>query len=90
MAVIQFSVTIPVSGTVTYQWQESTNGGSTYTNIAIRVFIQARQRVFKSNLGVTSTQNGFMIMELVIIKNDYVCGNIISSSADFAQTNVRY
>jgi hypothetical protein len=35
--------------------------------------------------GVTSTQNGYDY-EIIITKSDYVCGNIISSSADLIVT----
>jgi hypothetical protein len=52
--------------------------------LSIQVFIQVQQGFFKSNRG-TSTQNGYDY-EIIIIKSDYVCGNIISSSADLIVT----
>ncbi|MFV8334427.1 Ig-like domain-containing protein, partial [Flavobacterium sp. GSP14] len=80
-----FSVTIPVSGTVAYQWQESTNGGSTYTNIVNSVIYSGATSASLNLTGVTSTQNGYDY-RVIITKSDYVCENIISSSADLIVT----
>ncbi|MFV8352048.1 hypothetical protein ACNQHI_03685, partial [Flavobacterium sp. XS2P14] len=80
-----FSVTIPVSGTVAYQWQESTNGGSTFTNIINSGIYSGATSASLNLTGVTSTQNGYDY-RVIITKSDYVCGNIISLSADLIVT----
>ncbi|MFV8357641.1 beta strand repeat-containing protein, partial [Flavobacterium sp. XS1P32] len=80
-----FSVTIPVSGTVAYQWQESTNGGSMFTNIINSGIYSGATSASLNLTGVTSTQNGYDY-RVIITKSDYVCGNIISLSADLIVT----
>jgi hypothetical protein len=52
--------------------------------LSIQVFIRCNKRFFKSNRR-TSTQNGYDY-RVIITKSDYVCGNIISSSADLIVT----
>jgi hypothetical protein len=49
--------TIAVSGTVTYQWQESTNGGTTYTNIANGAIYSGATTATLQLTGVTETAN---------------------------------
>ena len=80
-----FSVTIPVSGTVIYQWQESTNGGVTFINIPNTGIYSGATTASLTLTGVTSTQNGYDY-RVVITKSDYVCGSIFSTSADLIVT----
>jgi hypothetical protein len=55
-----------------------------YKYYQFRYLFGCNKCFFKSNR-VTSTQNGYDY-RVIITKSDYVCGNIISSSADLIVT----
>ncbi|MDI5889313.1 hypothetical protein QLS42_15730, partial [Flavobacterium sp. LB3P48] len=85
-----FSVTIPFSGTIQYQWQESTNGGTVWSNISDTGIYSGTATSSLNLTGVSLTQNGYDY-RVIITKSDYVCGNVVSTSADLIvnpQSNV--
>jgi hypothetical protein len=51
---------VSVSGTVTYQWQESTNGGTTYSNVANGGIYSGVTTASLTLTGVPTSANGYL------------------------------
>ncbi|EJL59728.1 Ig-like domain-containing protein, partial [Flavobacterium sp. CF136] len=76
-----FSVTASGgAGTTTYQWQRSTNGGGTWTNIASETTSSL------SLTGITCSMNGYQY-RIIVTESNYVCGNVVSNAATLTVQN---
>ncbi|WP_264549478.1 gliding motility-associated C-terminal domain-containing protein [Flavobacterium sp. N2820] len=75
------------SGITNYQWQESTNNGSTWNNV-INGGIYGGATTNTLNLtGVLASMNGYDY-RVIISETNYICANVQSLSANLTVTNV--
>jgi hypothetical protein len=86
-ATTSFAATVTEgSGTTSYQWELSTNGGSTWGNISnAGVYSGATTRLLTVT-GVTSGMNEYRY-RLQIAQSDFVCGNLVTNTARLILAN---
>ena len=76
-----FSATITAgSGTTSYQWQISTDGGATWSNVSNNSTYSGATSTSLTVSSVTSAMQGHRF-RLNISQSDYLCGNITSNIA---------
>ncbi|WP_395806168.1 hypothetical protein, partial [Daejeonella sp.] len=68
------------SGTTTYQWAVSTNGGSTWTNLSNTGVYSGATTASLTLTGVTSAMNEYRY-RLQVSQSNFVCGNLTSNAA---------
>ncbi|MFN5418900.1 MAG: Ig-like domain-containing protein, partial [Sphingomonadales bacterium] len=80
-ATVNFSATASVSvGTITYQWQLSTNGGTSWSNVpSLAPYSGVANPVLTIN-GVTAAMQGYRY-RLIASQNGYICRADTSSAA---------
>jgi gliding motility-associated-like protein len=86
-ATATFTVTVTAgSGTTNYQWQVSTNGGSTWTNVSNAGVYTGATTSTLTITGVTSTMNEYRY-RVQISQSNFVCGALTSNSARLILAN---
>ncbi len=84
---ITYAATVtPGSGTTTYQWQVSTNGGGTWTNITNNATYSGATTASLTISTATIAMKEYRY-RLNIAQSDYICGNLTSSAARLIMTN---
>ncbi|KAI9549916.1 hypothetical protein GHT06_004501 [Daphnia sinensis] len=68
------------SGTSSYQWQVSADGGATWTNITNNTMYSGASTTTLTLTGITSSMNEYKY-RLTIAQSDFVCGNVTSNAA---------
>jgi hypothetical protein len=68
------------SGTRQYQWQESTNNGSTWNTITNGGVYSGATSTTLTITGATAAMSGYLY-QTVITQSDYICGNVVTTSA---------
>ncbi|MFN5422434.1 MAG: Ig-like domain-containing protein, partial [bacterium] len=80
------AVVTPGSGITTYQWQLSTDGGTTWKNVTnVGVYTGATTATLTIT-DVTSAMNEYRY-KLAITQSDYVCGNLTTNAARLILAN---
>ncbi|MEY4011433.1 MAG: hypothetical protein RIT22_557, partial [Bacteroidota bacterium] len=74
------------SGTTNYQWQLSTNGGSTWTNIANAGVYSGATTTTLTLSAVTGAMNEYRY-QLNITQSDFACGNLTTNPARLILSN---
>ncbi len=86
-ATATFAATVTAgSGTTSYQWQVSTNGGSTWANVTNAGVYSGATTATLTITGVTSTMNEYRY-RLNISQSDYACGNLTTNAARLILSN---
>jgi gliding motility-associated-like protein len=84
---LSYSATVtPGSGTTTYQWQLSTNGGGTWTNITNNATYSGATTRTLTLSAATILMREYRY-RLNINQSDYVCGNLTSAVARLIMNN---
>ncbi|WP_396212916.1 tandem-95 repeat protein, partial [Flavobacterium sp.] len=82
-----FAATVTAgSGTTNYQWQVSTNGGSTWTNVTNAGIYSGATTATLTVTGVTSTMNEYRY-RLQISQSNFACGNLTTNAARLILAN---
>jgi uncharacterized repeat protein (TIGR01451 family) len=80
----EFSVAVSGgSGTTQYQWQESTNSGTSWSNITNGGVYSGATTNTLTLTGITSKMNGYNY-RVLITQSDYVCGSVNSSTVSLS------
>jgi gliding motility-associated-like protein len=74
------------SGSTTYQWQVSADGGSTWTNVTNSTTYVGAGTISLTVRNVPITMKGFRY-KLLISQSNYVCGNVSSAVAKINMDN---
>ena len=84
---ITYSATVtPGSGTTSYQWQMSTNGGGTWTNITNNATYAGATTATLTISATTIAMKEYRY-RLNIAQSNYICGNLTSSAARLIMSN---
>jgi gliding motility-associated-like protein len=84
---ISYSATLTAgSGTTSYQWQVSTNGGGTWTNITNNATYSGATTATLTISTATIAMKEYRY-RLNIAQSDYICGNLTSSAARLIMSN---
>ncbi|MFM7019817.1 MAG: beta strand repeat-containing protein, partial [Aquirufa sp.] len=84
---ITYSATVtPGSGTTSYQWQLSTNGGGTWTNITNNATYTGATTATLIISATTIAMKEYRY-RLNIAQSDFICGNLTSSAARLIMSN---
>ncbi|MCO6173417.1 hypothetical protein NHF50_00005, partial [Flavobacterium sp. NRK F10] len=75
------------SGITSYQWQESTDNGTTWTNIVNSGIYSGANTNTLTLTGVSTSMNGYDY-QVIITETNFVCANVVSSSANLSITSV--
>ena len=75
------------SGTTNYQWQESTNNGTSWTNITNGGVYSGATTNTLSITGATVSMIGYDY-RVVLTQSNFICANVISSSANLCVINI--
>jgi CshA-type fibril repeat protein len=84
---LSYSATVTAgSGTTSYQWQVSTNGGGTWTNITNNATYSGATTATLTLSSVTILMKEYRY-RLNIAQSDFICGNLTSSAARLIMSN---
>ncbi|MCZ2489847.1 tandem-95 repeat protein [Aquirufa antheringensis] len=75
------------SGTTSYQWQVSTDGGATWSNVTNSATYAGAGTLTLTVSNVTSAMQGYRY-KLLLNQSDYVCGAISTNVAKLAMNNL--